>query len=91
MARIRLTNAPRTKVKGFESRRYTEKRKIKKVTSSKRGAYKYVFQTYCDKSKEYSSPKHVRFDTFQEAKYFVMSNTPAGYQGLLDGESIFAN
>lgn len=91
MARIRLSNASPSKIEGFKKSRYINRKATGKLPNGRVGTYSYRFQTYCDKTKEYSKSVNLRFDTFQDARDYVMRNTPKGHQGLLDGESIFMN
>ena len=91
MARYRLDSGEPTKVKGFKAVNSNMQTKSKNVPDGKSGTYKYKFQTYCDSTGSYSNSEYLRFDTFQDAKHYVMRNTPKGHQGLLDRESIFVN
>lgn len=91
MARIRLNNADPVSVPGFKRCKVYKRSKAGKPTNGNVGTYTYKFQIYHDQSKTYSKPTIVKFDTFQQAREYVIRNTPVGYQGLLDGESIFVN
>lgn len=90
MARIRLTNAKPMSLPGFEKQRKIHRQQARKLPDGRSGTYSYRFQTYHDSTRVYSKPSILKFDSYQDAYEYVLLNTPAGYQGLLDGVSILA-